>query len=293
MKKMKCKLCGTGKVTTIYDGPIREAGPGSEYEGGYTALECLSCGAAFLDPFPPDTGEKYETGNYWVKRTGDAGIDVLQAKYDPEQFLWLSRIGIETFRNKITADFGCGAGLFLDMVHGVAARTIGIEPAAHLSKHLASKHTFFPKIESIEDASVDVAVTFDTLEHLPDPVYYLNQLSRILKRAGRLIAGVPNKDDFLVKLVPAYHPFFYHKNHLFYFNARCLSVQLQGAGFTRIDTGYVHKYDLMNMVTWAKDGKGIGTKGSALFDETTEDSFRKNLERQGIASHILLKAVKQ
>jgi hypothetical protein len=43
---------------------------------------------------------------------------------------------------------------------------------------------------------------------------------------------------------------------------------------------------------WARDRKGIGTKGSEVFDSETEEDFCADLERQGIASHVLMRAVK-
>jgi hypothetical protein len=92
--------------------------------------------------------------------------------------------------------------------------------------------------------------------------------------------------------VQDYLPFFYHLSHVYYFSARSLTFALNEAGFQGIRIGNVHKYDLSNMLIWARDRKGAGSPGGDVFDRYTEESFRSNLERQGIASHLFVSAVK-
>jgi ubiquinone/menaquinone biosynthesis C-methylase UbiE len=47
-------------------------------------------------------------------------------------------------------------------------------------------------LEEIPDASVDAIVSFETLEHVPDPQQVLQEFCRILTPGGRLLASVPN-----------------------------------------------------------------------------------------------------
>ena len=67
---------------------------------------------------------------------------------------------------------------------------------------------------------------------------------------------------------------------------------MEEAGFVIEEVESVHKYDLNNMIVWARDGKGEGKKGCPTFDRRTEEAFISNIERQGIGSHILLRARK-
>jgi 2-polyprenyl-3-methyl-5-hydroxy-6-metoxy-1,4-benzoquinol methylase len=290
---MKCKLCGSPDVNTIYKGPIRSGGAESGYEDGFTVKECGACGIAFLDPFPNELRNYYETEDYWRSHHGPIEIRKLQQKLGPEQLRWAYEIGTERLRDKRIADFGCGAGLFLDLIGGIAAETIGVDLARHFQPHLeANGHRYIQNANDLGDESIDVAVSFDTLEHLMNPKQFLDAIFAAMVPRGIFFLGVPNQNDFLKELVPAYLPFFYHKSHLFYFSATTLINLLEEIGFQHCTVRYVHKYDIMNLISWARDGKGTGKKGSDLFDQFTEDAFQTNIERQGIASHIFVEAYK-
>lgn len=292
-ESMKCPLCGSKSISTIYNGPIRSGGANSGYEEGFTVKECGTCAIAFLDPFPNELNVYYETEQYWANHHGEINIPKLQRKLDPEQLRWLYEIGTSRLRGKKIADIGCGAGLFLDLVSGIAAETIGVELAQHFQPYLeANKHRYVQYAEKLEAVSVDVAVLFDTLEHLKTPKHFLDIIYKTLVPEGVLFLSVPNQNDFLKQIVPAYLSFFYHRSHIFYFNADTLVNLLEEIGFRECKVRFIHKYNLMNLVVWARDSKGQGKRESNLFDWATENNFRINLERQGIASHIFVETRK-
>lgn len=289
----RCRLCGSMELSTVYVGPIRAGGADSGAVEGFRILGCAHCGVEFLDPFPGDTESYYSGEKYWEEHHGPVDVAKLQTKLGPEQQRWFAEVGLAALRGKRLADFGCGMGLFLDLSKQIAAETIGVDLAGHFENHMVSQgHRFVRNSADLKNESADVVVSFDTLEHVPETKPFLLEIHRVLSDGGRVYLGVPNQVDFLKHLVPDYLPFFYHYSHLYYFSATALQFALNECGFTNIQISFVHKYDLMNMIVWARDKKGIGTKGSELFDRFSEESFRTNLERQGIASHILVTASK-
>ena len=290
---MICHLCKSNKLYTIYEGPIRSGGADSEFINGYQVLQCKDCKICFLDPFPNDIETIYSDYSYYQKRLGKFDIQNFKKKFDNDQLRWLFEIGVEQLRDKRICDFGCGAGLFLDLVKGITSETIGIDKGKFFQNILEKNgHKYFQHSNDIAEGNIDVAVSFDTLEHVPKPEIFLNNIYRKLKPGGLFYVAVPNFNDYLKEIVPAYLKFFYHKSHLFYYNSEVLENLLHHIGFKNPHTKFVHKYDLMNLIIWARDGKGSGKVGSLLFDKNTEDDFRFNLERQGIASHILIKVNK-
>ena len=289
-----CRLCGSADLRIVYEGPIRAGGADSGTVDGYRVLHCNACAVEFLDPFPDNLEAYYEGEQYWEDHHGPLDVDKLWAKHGPEQRGWFYEVGLAALRGKRLADFGSGIGIFLDLARNTAAETVGVELAAHFRDHVEDRgHRFVASPAELADASQDVIVSFDTLEHVPVPADFLAEMYRVLAADGVAYIGVPNQQDFLKALVPDYLPFFYHLSHVYYFSAESLRRLLAEAGFQDIAVSFVHKYDLNNLVAWAHDRKGVGTVGSPVFDQFTEDSFRQNLERQGIASHILVSALKR
>lgn len=45
----------------------------------------------------------------------------------------------------------------------------------------------------LDDKSVDVVVSFETIEHVPDPIRFLDECARVLVPGGRLVISTPNK----------------------------------------------------------------------------------------------------
>lgn len=290
---MQCYICGSESIENSYDGPIRSSGVGSEYIDDYTVNKCQECGVEFLDPFDEEllNHYNYESDEYWQGHQGLKSPEEIYDQHDRIQLTWLHKIGVNRFRNERVADYGCGAGQFLDMLLGVAGETVAVDPAEHFHDHLRDKgHEVFSYAEDVPNESIDNGVSFTTAEHLEDPVAFFESVYHSIKEGGDFFVGVPNQNDFLLTLVPAFRPFYYRRSHLFYFTTGALETALETAGFEIVGNDFMHKWDLMNLVGWALDGEPGGHDLGTFFDDATEDAFRRHIEREGISSHILVHA---
>ena len=294
---MKEDLVDRENSEVVYAGKIRSGGAESGFEDGYSVKKDEATGLVFLDPVPEEVKRFYEDPDYWAGRYGDQesiDFDKMYRKLDWEQCRWLTSCGFEIFRGKTVADFGAGAGIFLDVLRGVAAETVAVEPTTVLKSKLESGgHKYYPYSHDVKESSLDVIVSFDTLEHTLRPDEFLGDVWKALKPGGTAIIGVPNNDDFLKELCPNYLSFFYHKSHLFFFDANGLHFLAKNAGFKVAKTEWVHKYDLNNMALWLRDGAPSGRSGCATFDEFAEKQFCANLERTGKASYVMVFLVKE
>jgi len=106
-------------------------------------------------------------------------------------------------------EIGSGCGAFLIAVHPYAASVVGVEPDA-ASRDWIERRLGIPVVRQVdmiyESKQFDFVVLFHVLEHIPDPVRFLQSLRPLLRLDGRLIVEVPNVDDALVAVyqVPAY-----------------------------------------------------------------------------------------
>ncbi|MGO9138876.1 MAG: class I SAM-dependent methyltransferase [Syntrophales bacterium] len=296
MKSDICRLCESMAHQVIYEGLIRSGGVGSSFVDGYKICNCQDCGLVSLSPLPDNLAEFYESEQYRQQFFGEIDVASMQQRYDIEQNARVNRIGIQTLRGKVIADFGAGAGLFLDAVQGVAERTIAVEPSRLYQEYFQSRgHIFYSYARELLDAGekLDVAVSFDTIEHVLDLKDFVRQIYESLKNDGVFYLSMPNYNDIIRLLFPqTFEPFFYQVSHLNYFNGRTASLLLEKVGFRSICCSYLHKYNINNLLQWAKNGRAGVLHTGPTFDGHFQDVYVAEVERLGIASHIFITAKK-
>ncbi len=149
-------------------------------------------------------------------------------------------------------------------------------------------HLHISNFSEIEDQSLDCIVSFDTLEHLEDASTSIRFFHKKLKTDGEMFIGVPNQNDFLKELCPAYLSFFYHLSHLFYFNRKALTTLFERFSFQVINCQYVHKYDFSNLVIWLSKHEPQKNRTLPVFSKASERLFTQILEEEQKTSHLLL-----
>jgi len=246
---------------------------------------------------PVQSNGFYETHEYREKWDDDFRPEAIHAKYDHEQNERIKRIGVENIRNKTVLDLGASSGVFLDALKGLAGRTIAVEPANIYSDyHKSQGHVYYPYPENAIEAGekADLVTSFDVIEHVNDPRAFIDSAYSLLKPGGSFILSMPNQNDLLLSYNKKYfEPFFYQTAHLNYFSYKSASYLLENSEFTSFKIDYLHKYGVMNLMQWLKNGlPGSMLETKNLFDRYAEESFRIEIERLGIASHIFIKAVR-
>ena len=103
-------------------------------------------------------------------------------------------------REMAVLEFGCGTGVFLPELaakcNNVYAIDLFPEYAKILCKELSLKVCFKDDIAELQDASLDIIIAADVLEHLHDNelAEYLVVFSKKLKSNGRLIVSGPTEN---------------------------------------------------------------------------------------------------
>ena len=152
----------------------------------------------------------------------------------------------------VVLDVACGLGYgtaILAAGTGVA-RVIGVDLSEEAVAYARDNYaTLMPQVEFhsgdatqlhfLADATVDAVVSFETLEHLPNPDRLLQEVSRVLKPGGLFIGSVPNLwiDEQGRNPVP-YHFHIYdypqfHEQVARYFESHSLYRQNAGGGWKR------------------------------------------------------------
>ena len=101
---------------------------------------------------------------------------------------------------------------------------------------------------------------FHVIEHLPDPVKTLRELSQKLSPKGMIYAEVPNVNDALASLynVEEARKFLFFTDHLQYFTRRSLSELIKQAGLNQVGIWGHNRFNIANHLYWLSNGKPGG-----------------------------------
>jgi 2-polyprenyl-3-methyl-5-hydroxy-6-metoxy-1,4-benzoquinol methylase len=285
----RCGVCRAQKWRRKYDGLIRHGKFGNCVNA--VVYECESCGVGFL---PDSIGEKpdfYTSANYRHLIGEGVDAEAFFKAHDAEQFIRYPLFDGVPVRNRIVADIGCAAGSFLDTLAGLAATTIGIEPGVHYHESLKQRgHLVFADSASANTewaGRVDVAVCFSVIEHVSEPVVFLEQIRGLLSPGGRLLLSTPNSRDVLLEVdCDAYRQFFYRSVHAYYFDRDSLNAAVTAAGFSAFTPIYVHRFNFANFVGWLNQHQPSGNAGRSKLGSRFDRIWKAELEETGQADYL-------
>lgn len=144
---------------------------------------------------------------------------------------------------------GCGEGYGADLIAGVARRVIAVDYDEAAVAHVRSR---YPRVDVMQanlaqlplpDASVDIVVNFQVIEHLWDQTQFVVECARVLRPSGLLLMSTPNRITFSPGRDTPINPF--HTREL---NAAELTRLLVDGGFTDVSvSGLFHGPRLREM----------------------------------------------
>jgi SAM-dependent methyltransferase len=189
-----------------------------------------------VDPVLTLTGERtipdLDIENYWFRRH-----QVVYQRLAPR------------CADREVLEAGCGEGYGADLIAGVARRVVAVDYDEAAVAHVRSR---YPRVEVMQanlaelplaDASVDVVVNFQVIEHLWDQAQFVAECARVLRPSGLLMVSTPNRITFSPGRDTPLNPF--HTREL---NAVELTELLVDAGFAEVSiSGLFHGPRLRQM----------------------------------------------
>jgi len=144
---------------------------------------------------------------------------------------------------------GCGEGYGADLIATVARRVVAVDYDEAAVAHVRGRYPLVEVMRAnlaelpLPDASVDVVVNFQVIEHLWDQAQFVAECARVLRPTGLLMVSTPNRITFSPGRDTPINPF--HTREL---NAAELTKLLVGAGFVEpAISGLYHGPRLLEM----------------------------------------------
>jgi 2-polyprenyl-3-methyl-5-hydroxy-6-metoxy-1,4-benzoquinol methylase/glycosyltransferase involved in cell wall biosynthesis len=262
-----CPACANGSA--VYIGTGRDE---------IRLRRCRSCGLAFHKEFSNSS----EIGDFY-------------GHYYREENMAFSSITESRFRSLMDSfqsyresgrilDVGCGAGHLLKVAMDCGWRAYGTEIAAGAFDQLArlGVDAYHGELQSARysDGFFDVVYCSEVIEHLLDPVSFLEESARILRPGGLLYLTTPNFNSLSRRLLGLEWRVF-GKEHVCYFTPASLSRALRQAGFMaiRARTRNIDPNELKRVLT-ARVSGNLASSSANGFDSKATEGLRIKLQQR-------------
>jgi len=107
-------------------------------------------------------------------------------------------------QGKVVADIASGSGYGSAILGETAQSVVGFDAdqdaVQYATEQYGSSNVTFNRADALniplDDHSVDVAVTFETIEHIEDYEGFLDELARVVRPGGLVVVSTPNDLEF-------------------------------------------------------------------------------------------------
>ncbi|MFN7948478.1 MAG: class I SAM-dependent methyltransferase [Blastocatellia bacterium] len=222
-------------------------------------LKCLDTGYVFYYPFTTEGTEEYY-----------ARMSKFNWYYNPSR--WEHTKALELITPSSTVlEIGSGRGHFIKELRNRHINSVGLELNGEAINEAATSGITILN-ETIQDHSItnigkyDIACSFQVLEHISQPLAFLEAALKCLRIGGKLIIGVPNNDSYIrsnkmynkVLNMPPHHMGLWNLNSLQSLES-LLDINLEAVYYEPLVDGNIHVY-LWNKIDTLFFGLPLATK---------------------------------
>lgn len=216
-------------------------------KNSYQLHRCQECDLVFVFPIPPGLVEFYQE-SYFHNDPDKPGFGYADYEQDKEPMIPVFESHLKKIKSLISGgrlfDVGAATGFFLDLARRDGWQTGGIELSMYAATQAARRgHQVttgrLPDLNS--PGQWEVITMWDVLEHVDDPVAYIQKARDMLAPAGLLAINTINHGSWWAKLMgPRWH-LLVPPEHLLYFSEKNLCRLLVDQGFEILEMRSIGK----------------------------------------------------
>jgi CMP-N-acetylneuraminic acid synthetase/2-polyprenyl-3-methyl-5-hydroxy-6-metoxy-1,4-benzoquinol methylase len=141
---------------------------------------------------------------------------------------------IQDDKQKTIIDIGCGNGQISSkfddryVKYGLEVSNVA---AKNARKHITHVSTKPLEKNSYEEEFFDVVFSYHVIEHIEDPVSFIENINHIMKTHGKLVLGTPNFDCAMARRFGENFRLLHDKTHISLFSDFSLRDLLEDSGF--------------------------------------------------------------
>jgi SAM-dependent methyltransferase len=287
--KVSCVACGETNTKKQFD------------KNDFAYVQCVECSTLFQSPRPTIASfesfyRQSKSSRYWAEVFFPATAEIRREK--------IFRPRVEQLRNlcekkninvKRLIDVGAGFGIFLDEWRKCfpKAQFLAIEPSASLANECRSKNLEVVEeiVENVVgyDNSADLVVCFEVLEHVYDPLHFIQVLKKLVRPGGYVFVSTLSIDGFDLQVLWEKSYQIFPPHHINFLSLKGFEKLFQRAGLTGVEVTTPGRLDVdivRNVCKLDPDLlKGQRFLKNLLQDETGATALQKFLVEQRRSSH--------
>lgn len=222
-----CPVCGSGPVRIFH-----------KYDR-FTLLVCCNCDLVFQ----PQINKLKAAG--FVPEIYNADWVAMRDQFMRNTFMQNTNfnmllINIFSGKQGNLLEIGCGTGEFLFLARESGWNVSGFEPSSIACAYAKQKfglnliNTFWSPYYPGMSQVFDAVVFWHVLEHIPNPVTFLEEVKTVLKPSGLLFFSVPNQKSYKNTIYGNTCPIYTEPDHFFHYSAGNLSLLVERASLKAI-----------------------------------------------------------
>lgn len=286
---LPCPACGSTDVEPSFE----------KHHFGYA--RCKHCGTLYQTPRPtPDCFEAFYrdsvSSQYWAEEFFPRVAESRRERIFAPRVARLQELCAEhAFQPGTVMDIGAGYGIFLEewLRQMPDSHLIAVEPSAHLADVCREKgfEVVQEMAEQVKgyDKVADLAICFEVLEHVHEPLAFVRTLRGFVAPGGYLLVSTLCIDGFDLQILWERSNSISPPHHINFFSINGLERLFTQAGFTDIEVITPGRLDV-DIVRNALadypdllDGQRFLTR--LIEDQELGDKFQAFLQENRLSSH--------
>lgn len=233
--KIPCVSCGSELLVGEFE------------KNGFAYSSCQDCGTLFQSPRPPIAAfeafyRDSVSSRYWAEEFFPAVAEARREKiFRPRVERLADLCRTKNISVERLIDVGAGYGIFLDEWRKAnpSTQALAVEPSESLAAECRSKG--FEVVENIaENVSgynnhADLLVCFEVLEHVYDPLAFVQTLSRLVKPGGYVFVSTLCVDGFDIQMLWEKSNSIFPPHHINFLSVAGFEYLFARAGLVEVD----------------------------------------------------------
>jgi len=231
-ERMSCNLCQGTEGTFLLE------------KEGYSIVKCNKCSLIFAKLVKPIDYINLYSANYFNVEGTKGGIGYRNYLADKKAYqLYFQKKLLQILHYKKKGNFldiGCALGFLLNLAQKKGYKVSGLDVSKYAVKFIRRKlgtKVYLGQLQQMKLPAnyFDIITSFESMEHVENPLGFLREIKRILKPGGYFFATTPNQKGIWPKIMGKRWFSYKPPEHLYYFDFQTIKKMVERAGLEVVE----------------------------------------------------------